>query len=355
MMNAPGRSASAAMLFISVFTRLFWGMAADAPVVHISAWICPIVGLLLYLPFALFENRCAQLAAARSPWEYLKQRNPAWLLRGAEILLAFALLLDCAFNMRLMAGIANVLALNSMPVFLLLLPLGLLLTVSILLGTEAEGNSARLWNLLLPVLFLIIFIVHLPSYEPRWLSPILGGGFREILRGGIYCGGGIALLSAQWMLSVPDRNQRSPLIYATLATAAASMQLAALQMLSPSLTGVALSRAGRIGVVLSNGRTAMPLQMLLMLVSYGGILHLIAAEGAACAAFLSHTFPTAPRGVFAVSISVAATALSASILAVPAISSSIFQFYYPAVAVLALLLTLAACCGRRSRKCVKQY
>lgn len=355
MNTPPGRSAASALLFIAIFTRLFWGMAADTAPVYVCAWLCPLAGLLLFLPLGMCISVLGKLAGNSSPWQALYRLCPASLLHASELLLGLALLIDCAFNMRMLVGVAGSLALGSVPGFLLLLPLGALLAAAVLLGMDAAGNHARLWNCVLPLLFLVVLLVHLPSYEARWLTPVLGTGPNSILRGGFYCGGCIALLCLSWLLTVPDRKRKFPLARICIAAAAAALQLAALQMLSPSMTGSEPGLANRITLILSNGRTRMPLQLLLMLISYGGLLHLLSAEAVACAGFLSHAFPGMQRWMLALLETGAVVALASNAIVTPNSSyAALFPGILPLIGILALILMLtAAIHKRRKNRCAR--
>lgn len=330
------------------------GMAVDAPSVHAAAWLCPIVGLALFLPLGLLESSCGRLAGNLSPWQYLRKRCPAGVMHAAELLLALLLLLDCASNMRVLAATAGMLTLGRTPVVLLLLPLGILSAVMVLLGGDAAGNTARLWNRILPLLFFVILIFHLPSYNAAWLTPVLGSGLDSILEGGVYCGGSIALLSLSCLLAVPDRKQKPLLPIISIGVFAASLQLAALQMLSPSFTGTELSRSGRISLILSNGRTSSPLQMLMMLLWYGGILHVISAEAVSSAGFLEHALPSVPRWCFAAFEGIAAVAIAGSSIAEAGAYAQLVKRILPAIALLGLILMAMTTLGRRKTACAKQ-
>lgn len=337
MRNPPGRSATGAVLLLCVFTRLFWGMTVEASIVHVSAWLCPLIGFLLFLPLGLLEARLAARAGSLNPLQYLEKRMPAWIMQSTELMVLFILIADCAMNMRLLAGIANVLALNSLPLPVLLLPLGGMLAVSVLSGAEAAGNSARIWNRLLLPLLVIAAIVHLKDYEPRWLAPLLGGGTASLLKGSLYCGGCIALLSTPALLSVPDRKRHFPLRNIALAAVFAALTLAAQQMLAPAQTGIIESHTSRIRAVLSNGRTRLPMQMLLMVIAYGSLMQLLCAEGTTCAGFLEHSFPGAKRWLMAFGVGLAAILLASTAASA---YEMLRRIALPAAGLAALLLLL---------------
>ena len=265
MKNIPGRSSAAWMIVLSLTIRLFRIAAVDFPDAGSAAWLCPLVGLLFALPLVLACSRAARLSSD-SPISNLCSRCPAPAMCVVQLLLFALLLLDCASNMRLLAGTANVLALGSTPLPLLLLPLALLLGISVYLGADAAGSSALIFLRILPFLGAAVIAVQFSSYEPGWLTPALGSGIKEIAQCGLCCSGAIALLILPWFFSVPDRNKRSsPFLYLLFAALAASAMLALQQMLAPAQLSVPLSRSSRIELILSNGRTSLSIQMLMML------------------------------------------------------------------------------------------
>ena len=61
MKYAPGRSAMLPLMFLAIVTRLFCAMAVEYSGAHNAAWICPLIGLILYLPFAFALQRAAAI------------------------------------------------------------------------------------------------------------------------------------------------------------------------------------------------------------------------------------------------------------------------------------------------------
>ncbi|MBQ3575281.1 MAG: hypothetical protein IJA26_06405, partial [Clostridia bacterium] len=50
-MDKPcGRSAAGVMIAVSIAIRLIWAVSIDCTGVFNAAWICPIIGFVLFLP-----------------------------------------------------------------------------------------------------------------------------------------------------------------------------------------------------------------------------------------------------------------------------------------------------------------
>lgn len=352
MHNQPARSAAAPMLFITVAARLFWGMAVDCPTVHNAAWMCPLTGFLIALPFLLCCASAARLGND-SPLNNLAAHCPAAVTSLSLILLALLLLLDCAVNMRMLAGTANVLALGSLSIGALLIPLAAIAAASALLGMDAAGNSALLWLRLLPLPLLVLLITQAGSWEPGWLTPILGDGPRRILSGGVYCSGGIALLAFPFLVSTPDRSRRSPILYIALGAVAASLLLLVLQMLCPPLTTILLSRSSRTELILNNGRVRLSMQLLLIVLWYGALTHLVSVEASSVACALGKLLPKAPRWSLAAAITLLCFILACLPISTPDECVRIFNWYYPLAGIALITLLVGAACKGRKKPCAK--
>ena len=273
------------MIVVALSTRMFWGLSLDISCAVNAAWMCPILGFLLYLPFAFAVSRADALGNA-SPIDNLKPHVPRGLFAAISALFALLLMWDGAAAVRLAASSSNAIALSDVPVPVLALPLSIVAGTVVLLGAQAEGNSARIWLKLVPLLLIIIFLVQFKSYNIGWLAPILGDGPSGIIDGGIYCAGAMALLSLPWLISVPDRNDRGVLRYVAFAALATSVMLVSEQMLCPVQLKSALTRSARMELVLSNGRLMLSPQLVVNVLWYGSLLHLISAQASVAAIYL---------------------------------------------------------------------
>ena len=103
MKYAPGRSAALPLMFIAIVTRLFCEMALLYPAAHNAAWLCPIAGLILYLPFAFALQRAAALGND-SAWGNLESRLPRFLSALILLILGTLLLLDASAMTDIAAG-----------------------------------------------------------------------------------------------------------------------------------------------------------------------------------------------------------------------------------------------------------
>lgn len=352
MHTQPGRSAAAPIMYITIAARLFWGMAVDCPIVHNAAWMCPLAGFVIALPFLLCCN-CAARLGSDFPVNNLAARCPAAVSQTSLGLLALLLLLDCAVNMRMLAGTANVLALGSLPISVLLIPLAAVAAVSVLLGMDAAGSSALLWLRLLPLPMLVLLLVQAGSWHAGWLTPILGDGLRRIASGSVYCSGGVALLAVPYLMAVPDRCRRSPILFAALGAVTASLLLAVVQMLCPPLTTILLSRSSRSELILNNGRVQLSMQLLLIVLWYGAITNLVSVEASAAASAIERLLPKLPRWSLAAGITIICFMLACLPISTPDECVHIFNWYYPLAGAALIALLIGAAGKGRKKPCAE--
>lgn len=293
MTRTPGRSAALPLIATAMIMRMYWGLSLDFPYPLNAAWMCPLLGLIIYLPFALALRQTAVIGNS-SPWENLSYRAPRAILIIAGAGFSLALLYDAASAVWLMALSSNVLALNDVSPVLLVVPLALVILCVVRLGMDAVGNSARLWLRVLPVFLIVILIVQYKSYCFGWLSPVLGSGVASIVSGGIYCAGCMALLSLPWLLALPDRNNGHLLPCVALSAVAAALLIMSQQLLIPAMIGVELNTAARIDLILNNGRMTLSPQILLDVLWFGNMLYLISTETVAAAEYVRALCPKAP-------------------------------------------------------------
>ena len=330
MTRTYGRSAASAMVFAGAAARIFCGMGTEYSAAYNAGWLCPLIALLLCAPLALAVKHVGNLGGD-SPWNNLVHACPKWLSRPISALLIALLLYDCAIIMRLTASTANFVSLNDVSLPWLTLPLVLTQLAVNLLPPDSEGFSARIWLLILPLMLLVVAAVQFKSYNPSWLTPILGGGLPAIAQGSLYCGGWLALLFLPWFTAVPDRGRNLPLRPMVFAALSAALLLVVLRMLCPSMVETNLSEIERAEIILSNNRVSHVLQMFLTLLWFGSLLHLICIESAAAVSFISNLLPAFPRWLPAGFCALATGFISLSDLVRNAVVNRFYLYLYIAI------------------------
>ena len=339
--RTPGRSAALPLIGTAMTMRIYWGLSLDFPYPLNAAWLCPLVGLLIYLPFA-FALRQASALGNSSVWDNLSNRAPKPIMGVAAAGFSLILIYDAAASVQLMALSSNVLALNDVSPIMLVFPLALVILCAVKLGADAVGNSARLWLRVLPVFLFVILIVQSKSYNFGWITPVLGGGAASILSGGIYSAGCMAMLSLIWFPALPDRRSGGLLPCAALSAVAASLLMLTQRLLIPVMMGVPLNTAARIDLILNNGRMTLSPQIIVDVLWFGNMLYLISAEAVAAAEFARTLLPKVPIWLLGVGAALIIGAAAVQNGAWLQVNADVMSSVFAAVgAVLALLLLFA--------------
>ena len=184
-MDKPcGRSAAGAMIGVATAMRLIWHFSIVDNAAYNSAWLCPLIGFIFFLPIgyaikALSQETCG--CAFNAP--FLSEKAPLGRIIAS---VSFMLLsIDTAQNVLLLSHTANIMALGEVPIWLVSIAFALLAFICAFLGMQAEGRSAMIWLRIMIPLLAVMVIVQFGSYRPEWLTPIFGGGFKAIFSGGL--------------------------------------------------------------------------------------------------------------------------------------------------------------------------
>lgn len=301
MNDLPGKSATAALVSAAIAMRMFWGLAVDFPFAMNASWLCPLLGMLLYLPLGLAIRQMMK-CGNKSIWENLSAGLHPWLAHIVEALFFLLVIYDAAVVVRLTASSSNLVALNNVTVHILIFPLTLLIAAIVLLGGDASGNSARLWLKVLPAFGLVLLAAQINKYRLGWLTPILGGGLNSIINGGIYCAGCLSLFSLTWLIALPDRNKHSMLPYALFSSIVVSLLMLMQHLSFPAMINIPFTRAARIELILSNGRMSLSPQLILDVLWFGSLLHLLSAEVITASTYLRFLFVNIPKWILALFI-----------------------------------------------------
>lgn len=259
--------------------RIFLDLALDGGTLHNGIWIAALFGALPVIPY--LDSLDAVHADRRSA-------------KPLAIILLSITLLDSARVLAIVTRAAGCLALEHIHVLFLILPLTLAVLWCVCRNGDAVGYAAILWTRVFPALLLLVMLLQIRHYDPRWLFPLLGNGWRDIIGDGARVSGWFVPATAICAIAdKPDAGpgRRSPFALPVLASAAAALLLALRLMMTP--TGLYETPwLSRLDALLTNGRAPLYLQFPMILVFFISALHLLACEGFAASALAQRMLPT---------------------------------------------------------------
>ena len=285
----------------AIATRLFIGLALEAPAIHNGAWIAALLGGLLAIPWAMalgWLSDCRGRATA-----------------PLRLALLVCLVADSALLFDTVTRSAGYLALDRRDPTALLIPAALAALWCVLRGGDAVGYGAMIWARLFPALMLVVVLLQLKHYRPQWLTPVLGPGWRAIGLAGARSAGRVMLASGVLLIADDgEKRERSPVsllrAYGCGVIAAAGLIVLRL-MMTPTMPHGA-SWLSRLDSLLVNGRAPLYLQLPMIALWFAGLMHLLACECFTAAALAHRLLSRLPGWACAASVLSVAAMLSQS-------------------------------------------
>ena len=287
-------SAAASLSLLAITTRIFSGVAVDMPDLHNAGWLAVLLGGLLSLPLAWAAGQLRARCPV-SPFDTLSERCRP-LLRTIAALFAIIALWDAATVTRTIASSASYVALNSLPMFFLLLPQLLVCLWCLTLNGNPIGFAAGIWMRILPLLLLIVILLQFNAFKPAWLMPLLGPGVSDLLDGALRVSGWISMLTGLFLIAEqdPERDDKhfQPIKALIVCVIIAAVLLLLRSMMTPPLfKGKETSIFFQLDTLLSNGRAPHSLQLPMITLWFVGLLFLLLVDAFLCAAMLQQALP----------------------------------------------------------------
>ena len=313
------RSASIPAAFVGTVVRIFLDFALDGGTVHNGAWIAALLSALPAIPYLLCLDAVQSNRKASEP---------------LRIMLLSVTALDTGHMLSICARAAGSLTLDYVPVQFVALPLSLAVLWCVWRNGDAVGYAALLWVRVFPVLLLLVVALQMRHYNPRWLFPLLGNGFRDITRGAARASGWFIPATTIYFAaeSPGDMPVKRPLIvWLFFAPAVVALLLLPRLMMAPTCL-YELTWEARLDALLTNGRAPLYLQLPMILVFFISILYLLACECFATSVLLQQLLPALGGHLCAAVVTIACTGLALSGFTVAAVDF-IAPWVYVAVAV----------------------
>ena len=347
--------AVASLSLTAVAARILYGVTIDLPWLYNSGWISVLLGGALAMPVAFAVGRMRAASGGKAPLAALAERRPP-LARALAVLLAATAAVDAAEAVEAIAVSAGYAALDSVAMAYLLLPQLALCAWGLTLNGDAIGGSAGVLNRILLCVLALFTLREAPDLCPAWLTPVLGPGAPALIEGALRAAGWLSLPLGLFLIAEPDSRQPANAARPEAALAACcavgTVLVLVHGMMLPALVRTQnLSRDFLLDTVLTNGRTALSLQLPKMIVWFVGLFLRMLFDGFVCAAMLQAALPKLPRWalIALVTLGVAALALSGALTS--AVSAAFGRWLYAAQAGAALAALAAMGVGKGAAQC----
>ena len=259
-------------------------------------------------------------------------------------------LLDAAQVLSVIVRASDCLTLDHVPAIWLTLPVALVMFWCVWRNGDAIGYAAILWSKAFPALMLLVVLLQTRHYRPEWLMPLLGNGWRDIVRGGVRASGCLAASTAVLLTADGTGKARSRghgFGWLALAPAIAALLLALRLMMAPTGAG-GMPWTARLDALLTNGRAPLYLQLPMILAFFIGLLHLLACDGFAASALLQGLIPALDGRLCGAIVAVVSLILSLRGFPGSGATPWLFLVAAPAVALTAMIQSASV---RGDRRC----
>ncbi|MBQ3080380.1 MAG: GerAB/ArcD/ProY family transporter [Clostridia bacterium] len=260
---------------LSVSARIYYLISIDYPAAENASWLIPLIGAVLALPAVL--SSC-----------FLLKRHGYPLAKAIEtemgkncsrlFFLLFSLLMtyESACMLRILTGSAEYATLYRQPTSMFLIPTGVIMALIASKGANGVGGAAGIWLKLLPIFYLVILLMEIPTSQIGWLFPILGPGIRKMMPGAVMCAFYFTLIPLIFTVSsgefVDGRKNTRPAtpvspLYAYLACILIPVFLLLVHtIVYPNIPGVQHSRSIQLNMLLANGKSNRAVQLPILIV-----------------------------------------------------------------------------------------
>lgn len=272
-MKMVNRANALVFASMAIATRLLFALVIDGFDLMSSGWLAAIAAGILTAPLMIALMRIERLEHGS-----LSELMSSGFMRLYCAAMWLFLLFDAGTGMVLLARSAGYMSSENMMTSVLVVVCAVVVLLACLTGAQAVAGASSIILRLVGLAFVVILITQLGSLNAYWLTPILGPGPSRIARHVPSLCGMLTGLIPIWMLakrsaSPPRRINMLGVLAITTIVVTVCMLLFA--MLLPPMPSGTSARWFQLDRLLSNGRIAQELQVVMVPLWYVLIVHAI--------------------------------------------------------------------------------
>lgn len=266
------------MLYVSAGSRIFFLLVIDMPELSACVWMAPLLGLVFASPTLLCTY--ALLRESRMRLSSLLRETvgtPVW--RAALIVFSLAMTYDAASLFEALLSSAAYATLYATPGWILAIPTFLVPVIVAARGGNSAGGLGAVFLRAVPILYLLVLIFQFRSTNLAWLTPLFGNGAHALVHAARLCATYYCMIPIGLLLddgvNTTGRGRAYParpgsfLLLCLISAVTVSALCAIHSAMYPTVTDMMDTRALRLDLVLSNGKSNQAIQLPMLIIWYG--------------------------------------------------------------------------------------
>lgn len=258
------------MLYISISIRVFFLLVIDLPELSVCVWIAPLLGLVFASPTLLCAYALLREGRMRlSPFLRETLGAPVW--RIALIVFSLVMTYDAASLFEALLSSAAYTTLYMTPDWILAIPTFFVPVIVAARGGNSAGGLGAVFLRATPILYLLVVVFHIRSINLAWLTPLFGSGAHTLIHGAQLCATYYCMLPIGLLLdggeNTVGRSCARPvrpgsfLLLCLTSAVTISALCAVHSAMYPTVVNLMDTRALRLDLVLSNGKSNQAIQL----------------------------------------------------------------------------------------------
>ncbi len=327
--------------------RLFFTVVVSGNKLLNSGWISILLGCILALPAALLLMLMRRKNRTLPAETVVKKGVGIWGSRLFGIVLFAVMSYETAATAQIFCDTARHVALSGISPLALVAVTLIAAMLAVSNGTDAVAGAGILWSKLATILLLLLLVIQVPYYRPAFLTPILGPGLQSLAEGALPIAGIFSFVVAAWMMLRPERdNQGTAMLRTVLITCVVSVIATIVcAMLLPTIVYKSNALMYCPEHLLITDRAGLSLEMIYVILFYGGLMTTVLFELCAAARALKMVFPMARDTLCTIFSGIVPFIFSALRLTDTDMVEKVSMWYYPLIVIPVVIISLASIKG----------
>ena len=270
----------ATLTMVAITARIYYLIVIDLPLTENAGWLSALLGAAMASPAILACYLCMKVKG-KHLLSCLTDSFGEIGLRLLACAVSFCLTFETAALFTILTSSGAYATLYNMHKLLLLVPTSLAVLYACMKGGNGIGAASEVWIRIYALLYLVILYLEYATANFSYVFPILGPGKEVLFASAMKVSGYYALLPISYLIEtgfiVKGRNEKTQvksesILFLFLGTVLISVILLLFHSaMYPSVYPVVNTRAFRMDMLLSNGRSNRTVQLPILIIWFSSL------------------------------------------------------------------------------------